>query len=50
LAAVFFPSTAALTPRLLCWRGFLSGGQAPSLICLWRRRAVAAPTLPRLSH
>jgi hypothetical protein len=36
LAAVFFPSTAALTPRLLCWRGFLSGRQAPSLICLSR--------------
>src|SRR3954447_10554427 len=29
--AVFFPSTAALTPRLLCWLGFLSGRQAPSL-------------------
>ena len=34
--AVFFPSTAALTSRLLCWRGFLSGRQAPSLICLSR--------------
>jgi hypothetical protein len=34
LGAVFFPSTAALTPRLLCWRGFRSGRQAPSLTCL----------------